>query len=299
MSFPRKVIAGATYLVTRRCAQREFLLRPSEATNQVFQFLLAVMANRHKIILHGYCVLSNHVHLLVTDPEARLPDFQRDLNSLVARSLNVKLGRREGFWASGCSYSAVTLLSSTDVLEKAVYVLANPVEAGLVQAGREWPGSWSSPDQIGGDRITLHRPKFFFRSKGPLPETAELVLKPPPGFVSLAAFRDTLVKALAAREEEIRTKRAAEGRGFLGARKVLAQKPTSRPSAQEAKGALNPRIAGRDKWKRIEALLGLVEFRRAYRAAFARLRQGERDVVFPRGTYLLRVIHGVRCEAAA
>jgi putative transposase len=57
-------------------------------------------------------------------------------------------------------------------------------------------------------------------------------------------------------------------------------------------------VAARDKWKRIEALGRLVEFRRAYREALARLRSGDRGVSFPRGTYLLRVHLGVACAAA-
>jgi hypothetical protein len=35
MTAPREIIPGTTYLVTRRCTQRQFLLRPSRGTNQV------------------------------------------------------------------------------------------------------------------------------------------------------------------------------------------------------------------------------------------------------------------------
>jgi REP element-mobilizing transposase RayT len=299
MTAPRQVLAGTTYLVTRRCAQREFLLRPSPVVNGLFQYLLAVVATRYNVLVHGFCVLSNHVHLLVTDVEARLPDFQRDLNALMARAMNVALGRSEGFWSSAGSYSAVTLLASRDILEKAVYVLANPVEAGLVRTGREWPGSWSAPEHIGAERFILDRPKGFFRENGPLPATAELRLTAPPGFESREAFREELVAALAAREQEIQAARAAEGRGFLGTRRILAQSPTARPVKKEEHGGLNPRVAGRDKWKRIEALHRLLAFRDAYRVALAKWRTRAVDALFPQGTYLMRVLHGVPCAAAA
>jgi hypothetical protein len=58
---------------------------------------------------------------------------------------------------------------------------------------------------------------------------------------------------------------------------------------------LNPRVAGRDKWKRIEALGRLVEFVRSYRVAWKARRAGVADVLFPHGTYLLRVLHDVPC----
>jgi REP element-mobilizing transposase RayT len=299
MTAPRQVLPGTTYLVTRRCSQREFLLRPSSTTNAVVLYVLAVAACRFNIRVHAFCVLSNHFHLLVTDPEARLPAFEQYLDSLVARALNVSLGRSEAFWASTSSYSAVTLVAPSDVLDKAVYVLANPVVAGLVRSGREWPGLWSAPEQLGSGAIAVHRPNFFFRPNGSMPETVELELTAPPGFDSPADFRRELLVALAAREREIAATMAAEGRGFMGARRVLAQKPTARSAVKETLGGLNPRIAGRDKWKRIEALLRLVDFRDAYRAAWAEMREGVRDVLFPPGTYWLRVAHGVRCAAPA
>jgi hypothetical protein len=35
MSFPRQVIAGSYYLITRRCTQRQFLLRPDKYLGMV------------------------------------------------------------------------------------------------------------------------------------------------------------------------------------------------------------------------------------------------------------------------
>ncbi len=57
-------------------------------------------------------------------------------------------------------------------------------------------------------------------------------------------------------------------------------------------------MPARDKWKRIEALGRLKAFLRDYREALAKLRQGIDGVVFPRGTYQIRVLLGVPCAAA-
>lgn len=280
--------------MTRRCAQREFLLRPSPLTNEIFLYVLAVAAQKFGILLHVFCVLSNHFHAVLTDPDARLPAFEQFLDSLVARALNASLGRSEAFWAQS-SYSAVTLLEPEDIVEKAAYVLANPVAAGLVRTGREWPGLWSSPEHVGAGAIRVRRPDFFFRADGPLPEFVELELTEPPGFASPEEFREELLERLAAHERRAVVDLASKGCQFMGARRVLAQKPTSRPTTREPLRGLKPRIAGRDKWKRIEAIGRLREFLRAYRAAWSAMRQGVRDVVFPAGTYWLRVAHGVAC----
>jgi REP element-mobilizing transposase RayT len=294
MTAPRQVLPGVTYLVTRRCARRELLLRPGRITTELFRYVLALATHRYGVRVHAFCVLSNHYHLVVTDPDARLPAFHQFLDSLVARALNAALGRWEAFWDPN-SYSAVALATPDDVVAKAAYVLANPVAAGLVRRGRLWPGLWSGPEQVGAGALPALRPGHFFDRSGDLPQELGLELTVPPGFESAEAYRARLESALEAQEAE----GARKHRQFLGAVRVLAQKPTARPKGGEPRRTLNPRVAARDRWKRVEALGRLVEFLRAYREAWAAWQQGARDVVFPAGTYLLRVVHGVSCEPCA
>jgi putative transposase len=298
MTAPRQVLPGTTYLVTRRCAERRLYLRPSKETREIFLYVLAVAAARYGVLVHVACVLSNHYHLLVTDPHATLPAFMQYLGSLVARATNASLGRWEGFWASSGSYSAVTHGSTDDMVRKAVYILANPVAAGLVEHGREWPGLWTAPEQLGTATLRANRPKTFFSKDGDMPDMAELTLTAPPGFGSVEEFQDRVAKELASLESKTRREFAAEQRRFVGVVRVLKQSPFSRPQSREARRGLDPRIAALDKWKRIEALADLVAFRRAYRDALTALRAGIRDVLFPAGTYLLRVQHGIRCVEA-
>ena len=293
MTAPRQVLPGTCYLVTNRCTQRQFLLKPSKLGNQVFLYLLAVAARRYHILVHAYCVMSNHYHLVVTDLDARLPEFEQYLDGLAGRALNALVGHREIFWSSG-SYSAVELTSARDVVDKVAYTLANPVTAGLVKSGRRWPGLWSSPDLMGGVSRLVPRPNHFFDPKGGMPEAVPLELTVPPGFVSAEAFREELLPELATREAEAKKKVGF----FLGVARVLAQKPTTRPKTEEPLGRLKPRVAAKDKWKRIEALGRLVTFLTEYRAAWREWHRGNRSVVFPAGTYQLRVAHGVACAGA-
>jgi len=291
MTAPRQVLAGTTYLVTRRCAQRQFLLRPSQVTTSVFRYLLALAAGRSGVQVHAYCVLSNHYHLVVSDPQARLPAFQQLLDALVARAVNAALGRWESFWAPD-SYSAVALPTPADVVDKVAYVLANPVAAGLVRTGRAWPGLWSSPEAMGAGPEEVRRPEHFFDPKGGLPGEVPLELGVPPGFGSVEAYREQVRSALA--EHEGRAVRKAKG-AFLGVGGVLRQAPQGRPRRGATRRGLNPRAAGWDKWKRVEVLGRLREFLQAYREAWAARKAGKAGAVFPAGTYLLRVVHGVPC----
>ena len=77
MSLPWCVLAGTTYLVTRRCIGRRFLLRPDQALNELFVYCLGLAAQAHGVRVHALCVMSNYYHLVLTDVEGVLPDFMR------------------------------------------------------------------------------------------------------------------------------------------------------------------------------------------------------------------------------
>jgi hypothetical protein len=89
-----------------------------------------------------------------------------------------------------------------------------------------------------------------------------------------------------------------EGRSVLGVRGVLAQKPSARPAPGEPRRTLKPRVACRNKWRRIEVLLRVREFPRAHRRALEAWKAGIRDVLFPAGTWAMRVFYGARCAPA-
>jgi len=293
---PRQVLPKTVYLVTRRCTQRQFLLRPTELTTAIFKYVLAVAAHRTGVRLHAACVLSSHYHLVLTDPRAALPRFCQLLDGLVARVLNATYGRWESFWAPA-SYSAVELVTADDVVEKVAYTLANPAAAGLVAHGGDWPGLWTSPERIGGAAEIVARPEVFFSKTGTMPERAALTFSVPVGFGSPDAFREAVHARLSALEREAAEDLTARGRRILGLRGLRRQKHTDRPGSGEARRKLNPRVACKDEEKRREALARLAQFRSAYRAALQRLRAGVGRVVFPPGTYLLRVHLGISCAA--
>src|SRR5262245_1087303 len=98
VSQARQVLPGSTYLVTRRCTQRQFRLRPSALTNQIVAYCLALAADRTGVLLHAVCVLSDHWRGVVSDPQARLPEFLGYYHKLVAKAVNASLGRWENLW---------------------------------------------------------------------------------------------------------------------------------------------------------------------------------------------------------
>jgi len=53
VSLPREVIPGQFYMITCRCQQRQFLLRPHEATNNAFAYPNEIRTNRGLRSNHG------------------------------------------------------------------------------------------------------------------------------------------------------------------------------------------------------------------------------------------------------
>jgi hypothetical protein len=57
---PRQVLPRQFYLITRRCSQRQFLLRPDTVTNNAFLYCLIAAALRCEIDVLLPCAMSNH-----------------------------------------------------------------------------------------------------------------------------------------------------------------------------------------------------------------------------------------------
>lgn len=287
---PRQILPGSTYLVTRRCTQRQFLLRPCRRTNQIFAYCLAYAASRTGIQVHAVTVMSNHYHAVVTDPDGVLPAFVETLNKLVAKCMNVSYGRWENFWAGGEPTSYVRLVDADAILEKTVYTLANPVSSGLVCRSKQWPGLCLGRP----GRYEVRRPKVFFRATGVMPEKLSLEVTLPPG-ESCPWTWAQIRRASLAREHDLRVEAQRDGRAFLGRRAARRQDPFRSPSTIAPRRALSPRVATRNRWLRLEALSRCREFVRRYREALRAWRAAERDVLFPAGTYGLRAWHGALC----
>ena len=299
MSLPREVIPGRTYLITRRCTQRQFLMRPDGPTNNAFIYCLAVAAKKFRIRVLFTMAMSNHHHTGIEDPHGNYPAFLELFHKLFAKCQNALRGRWENFWASEQT-SVVRLLDPDDVIAKMVYALANPVKDGLVPKARHWPGVSSLRALEHGKELTASRPRHFFRDDGDMPKRVTLAIARPQGLKGLSDddFRSRVLDAIRAVEAGAAAERQRTGRHAPGRRGVLAQRWSDRPATREPKRLLDPRVAGQNKWRRIEALMRNREFRAAYAAAREAFLAGVRDIVFPAGTYWLRRFASAGCAPA-
>jgi REP element-mobilizing transposase RayT len=286
MTLPRQIIAGRFYMVTRRCTQRQFLLRPDRETNNAFIYCLAEAAQRFDIDVLLCCAMANHHHTVIYDRHGVVPAFTEHFHKMFAKSQNALRGRWENFWSSE-QVCTVHLVDAADVMRKLVYTATNPVKDRLVERVHHWPGVNGLAALLGQRPLHATRPRHFFRSQGRMPEAVTLRLEIPPELGAPASLLAELRQQVAAAEAAVAAERKRTGAGVMGRRAVLRQSWRDSPGSREPRRTLRPQIAARSQWTRIEALQRNREFITAYRAARERWLFGK-PIAFPVGTYWLR-----------
>jgi len=296
MTQPRMVLRGATSMVTRRTLRRHHLFRPDPAIAQLYLYTLGVCAKEFGVQLHALVLMSTHEHLVLTDPNERLPDFLGCLHRLVALGTKV-LRKWEGPVWDHERPSVVRLLTERAVIEKMAYVLANPVKAGLVERAAHWPGVTVLPQELGRRKWKIKRPAVYFDPDNPQwPDEVELELTLPPSLREVytsAQIRDAVALELTHQERLAQAEVKKRGWRVLGVERIRRVSPYRRAKSFEPIRGRNPTFAvGRGQRKAFFAAVAeLRAFRRAYRDALELWRAGLRQTVFPAGTWAMRCMH--------
>ncbi len=298
---PRLIRPAATYAICRRVEGRRFLLRPDERFNDLVRWARAVSAKQFDVEVHVATVMSTHFHLVVTVPDENVSDFMHRLDLRLARAIQALRKYVRGVvWEPG-GLSIVELKTTQAVVEQIAYAIANPVKAGLVVNARDWPGVTAAVEDIGKAVLTGSKPDAFVAKRWPEEESVQLTM--PACLREMEAERAYawLAEELERQEALAREHVKREGWKVLGPVAARNVSPYRCAKSWRELGKLSPQIAaGRGQTEaRIAAILELQAFRAAYREAKRRWCAGERDVVFPAGTYWMRVHHGVRVEPFA
>ena len=242
--------------MTRRCSERRFFLQPRRVTNEIFLYVLAVAARRYGILVHAFCVLSNHCHLVVTDrgrPPSRLHAVprlpRRPRCERIARAVRGVLGDRRELQRRRAARARPTSSRRPHTCSRTP---SPPASSAAGPSGRPLD---RARRRSAARSSTARRPKVFFDPKGYMPETAELELT----VAARLRLRRRVPRArsrtrCASSRRHHQRAELRRGADSSASPRVLAQNPFSRPPPGEPRFGLKPRIAARDKWRRIEAL---------------------------------------------
>lgn len=148
-----RALPGAIYHVTVHSLDELWPLDNDVARERCLAYIDRALS-AHRIECHAFCLMSNHLHLLLRTPDGGLPEAMQQLNSNLARSYNRQRRRRGPVLLA--PYDAVLVERQEHLVHVARYDVLNPVRAGICAAAEEWP--WSSYRATSG---TAPRPRFL------------------------------------------------------------------------------------------------------------------------------------------
>jgi len=130
---------GAFYHVTSRGNERRTVFQSNRDREKYLSYLESAH-ERYGAVIHVYCLMGNHYHLLLETPRGNLSKILHYINGAYTTYFNIKRGR-SGHLFQG-RYKGILVDKDEYCKELSRYVHLNPVRAGIVKAPLEYP--WSS-----------------------------------------------------------------------------------------------------------------------------------------------------------
>ncbi len=137
---PRLLTDDGIYHVIARANNRRFIFKWKDDF-LVFKDLLKQAGERHPFKLYHYCLMSNHIHLLLSPPKAGdLPIAMKRLLSGYTWYYRREHRHRGHLWEG--RYKNLLIEKESYMLQCGAYIERNPLRAGMVGRLRDYP--WSS-----------------------------------------------------------------------------------------------------------------------------------------------------------
>jgi len=130
---------NAFYHVTSRGNERKTVFR-NNGDRERFLTYLESAHHRYGAILHVYCLMDNHYHLLLETPRGNLSQILHHINGAYTTYFNIRHGRSGHLFQGRFKAILVEKDSYGEGLSR--YIHLNPVRAGLVKNPSEY--RWSS-----------------------------------------------------------------------------------------------------------------------------------------------------------
>jgi REP element-mobilizing transposase RayT len=130
---------GAIYHVVTRGVDRRPIFRVDDHRLLLLR-LLGRTVELDEIRIHAYCLMTNHLHLLVETPRGNLAQATHRLLSHYAREFNASDGRRGHLFET--RYGAGLVQSEDQLLTTVRYIVRNPLRAGIAPTAGRY--AWSS-----------------------------------------------------------------------------------------------------------------------------------------------------------
>jgi putative transposase len=164
---PRLNVPGGVHHVTARGNRKQTIFLEL-GDQERFLHIVGRTASRFRLRIYAYCLMPNHYHLVLEQPDLRISAGIQYLNGVYAQWFNRRHGF-EGHLFQG-RFHAVLVESDWHLLELTRYVALNPVRAGLCRDPADWP--WSSFGALTRRRVPPFLVNEVLRHFGEDPERA-------------------------------------------------------------------------------------------------------------------------------
>jgi putative transposase len=139
--------AGAYYHVTSRGNEQKDVFKSQRDRERFLSYLESAVV-RYGAVIHAYCLMSNHYHLLIETPSGNLSQIMQHINGAYTNYFNVKRKRAGHLFQS--RYKAILIEADEYAKELSRYIHLNPVRVGMVSRPEEY--RWSSYCDYIGER---------------------------------------------------------------------------------------------------------------------------------------------------
>jgi len=137
MSRPLRIeYPGAFYHVTSRGNERKMVFQSTRDREKYLTYLESAH-HRYGAIIHVYCLMGNHYHLLLETPRGNLSKVLHHINGAYTTYFNIKRGRF-GHLFQG-RFKGILVEKDAYCKELSRYIHLNPVRAGMVKSPSEYP----------------------------------------------------------------------------------------------------------------------------------------------------------------
>jgi putative transposase len=160
---PRLVLPDVAVHVIQRGNDRQACFR-QDSDYLLYLLHLRELSSRAGCAIHAYCLMTNHVHVLLTPRDADgCTVLMRDLGQRYVQYFNRRYGRTGTLWEG--RYRSCLVESAQYVLACYRYIELNPVRAGLASHPLDYP--WSShAANVASRQDSLVSPHFEYLSLG-------------------------------------------------------------------------------------------------------------------------------------
>jgi REP element-mobilizing transposase RayT len=137
---PRIALPGYHHIINRGVNRVEVF--SDDFDKEKFLQIVCKACRVYGVMLHEYCLMDNHYHLLIENSQENLSLFMRQINANYAIYYNKKTKRTGHLWQG--RYSSWYILGDDYLYRTIKYIAFNPIEAGMVENVREYPFTLAS-----------------------------------------------------------------------------------------------------------------------------------------------------------